>query len=196
MSYATSILSYGAIGLGFLLAWLAYRLLQKEQGVHTPRLSILRSIYVFECFSIVLVIIGAVLEYTNNEARAGAFTTSTENTSLRAELKATKDKWEVADKRAQAGDQCEAKLKQYAAIATSQNKAINDAASTIQKILKDLASQNALAVADSCPGGAHGVPSSHAGEITSLNTQISADVAAVKGTLRSVAEFQPPQVQP
>jgi hypothetical protein len=193
MSYATSILSYGAIGLGFLLAWLAYRLLQKEQAVATPRQSILRSVYVFECFAVVLVIIGAILEYTNNEAKAGASATSTENTSLRAELKATKDKFEVADKRAQAGDQCEAKFKQYAAIATNQNKAINDAASTIQKILKDLAAQNALAVADSCPGGAHGVPSNHAGEITALNTQISADVATVKGTLGSVAEFKAPQ---
>ncbi|WP_439366008.1 hypothetical protein ACNJYD_08780 [Bradyrhizobium sp. DASA03005] len=169
MSYASSILSYGAIGLGFLLAWLAYRLLLKEQGMVKPRSSILSSIYMFEGFAIVLVIIGAILEYTNNVAKAGAFTTSSGNAATST---------------------------QYASIAASQSRAIKDAASNVEKILQDLAAQNKLAVEDSCPGGSNGVPSNHAGEITSLNTKISADVAAIKGTLGSVADFKSPQAGP
>ncbi|MDA9499545.1 hypothetical protein XI05_19190 [Bradyrhizobium sp. CCBAU 11357] len=162
-------MSYGAIGLGFLLAWLAYRLLLKEQGMVKPRSSILSSIYMFEGFAVVLVIIGAILEYTNNVAKAGAFTTSSGNAAT---------------------------LTQYVSIAASQNRAIKDAASTVETILRDLAAQNRLAVEDSCPGGRNGVPSNHAGEITSLNTKISSDVAAVKGTLGSVIALKPPQVTP
>lgn len=169
MSYASSILSYGAIGLGFLLAWLAYRLLLKEQGLVKPRSSILSSIYMFEGFAIVLVIIGAILEYTNNAAKAGALTTSSGNAAT---------------------------LKQFASITASQNRAIKDAASTVETILKDLTAQNKLAVDDSCPGGSNGVPSNHAGEIQSLNTKISSDVAAIRGALGSVAELKPPQVAP
>lgn len=54
------ILQIGVVGLGFLLAVLAYLLLTKEQKQDTPRTDILKSIYVFMSFSVVLCIIGGV----------------------------------------------------------------------------------------------------------------------------------------
>jgi hypothetical protein len=52
------ILSYGVIGLGFLLAFFAYRLLSSEQKKETPRKQMLKAIQVFMVFSIILCIIG------------------------------------------------------------------------------------------------------------------------------------------
>ncbi len=53
-----AILQIGVIGLGFLLAVLAYHLLTKEQKQSTPRPDFLKSIYNFMCFSVVLCVIG------------------------------------------------------------------------------------------------------------------------------------------
>ena len=52
------ILGLGAIGLGFLLAVLAYRLLTNEQEKKTPSQGILRAIYVYMAFSLALLLIG------------------------------------------------------------------------------------------------------------------------------------------
>src|SRR5260370_31206547 len=62
MDYA-KILSYGAIGLGFLLAILAYRLLRAHPGKERP-------IYVFMGFCIVLVLIGSILQYATDINRS------------------------------------------------------------------------------------------------------------------------------
>lgn len=58
----TEILGYGAIGLGFLLALLAYRLLAKEQGKDVPNESILKAIKTYMLFAVVLVLIGATVQ--------------------------------------------------------------------------------------------------------------------------------------
>ncbi len=55
-----SILAKGAIGLGFLLAFLTYRLLKQERTDHTP-------IYVFQFFCLALVLVGAWLQYSENK---------------------------------------------------------------------------------------------------------------------------------
>jgi len=52
------ILSYGVIGLGFLLALLSYRLLAREQHRDSPRKNILHSILIFMVFSIILCLVG------------------------------------------------------------------------------------------------------------------------------------------
>lgn len=52
------VLSYGVIGLGFLLALLAFRLLTKEQSIQIPRENVLKSIYIFMLFSIILCVFG------------------------------------------------------------------------------------------------------------------------------------------
>ncbi len=69
MPTPASILSYGIIGLGFLLAGLAFRLLNKEQNKKTPSQIIVRSIYAFEVFCIVLVILGGTNEYVKSDTR-------------------------------------------------------------------------------------------------------------------------------
>lgn len=58
-SSIASILGAGAIGLGFLLAYLTYRLLRQERTNYTP-------LYVFQVFCFALVIVGAVLQYFGN----------------------------------------------------------------------------------------------------------------------------------
>src|SRR5271155_6009933 len=57
------ILGYGVLGLGFLLALLAYRLLSKEQGKQAPSPDAFRAIYVFMGFSLVLCILGLVSQF-------------------------------------------------------------------------------------------------------------------------------------
>lgn len=52
-----SILGLGSIGLGFLLAFLTYRLLTKEREQNLP-------IYVFQVFCFLLVLVGAALQYS------------------------------------------------------------------------------------------------------------------------------------
>jgi hypothetical protein len=71
----TSILGYGAIGLGFLLAFFAYRLLGRPNIKERP-------IYVFEIFCLALVLIGAALQYASMNATAN----SSQNQALQAEL--------------------------------------------------------------------------------------------------------------
>jgi hypothetical protein len=63
---AFKILSYGVIGLGFLLAWLAYALLTKEQARETARHNILRAIYVFMGFSLLLCGAGIFGQWVHN----------------------------------------------------------------------------------------------------------------------------------
>ena len=60
------ILSYGVIGLGFLLAFLAYHLLRREQQ-REPRKEFLGAIYVFMVFSVALCILGFISELSNNK---------------------------------------------------------------------------------------------------------------------------------
>ncbi len=52
------VLSLGAIGLGFFLAILAYRLLAQEQRIKEPRANILKATYVYMGFALFLVVLG------------------------------------------------------------------------------------------------------------------------------------------
>ncbi|MEN8167570.1 MAG: hypothetical protein ABFR65_08870 [Pseudomonadota bacterium] len=71
---AFEILSYGVIGLGFLLAVLSYLLLLKEQKLKDPRPPMLHAINRFMMFSIVLCSIGIASEiakgFSNNSSGA------------------------------------------------------------------------------------------------------------------------------
>ena len=58
----TAILSYGVIGLGFLLALLAYLLLLREQRAKQPRPSILVAINRFMIFAVALAGLGLTSE--------------------------------------------------------------------------------------------------------------------------------------
>jgi hypothetical protein len=60
------LLSYGAIGLGFLLAFMAYLLLSGEQKRAQPRQSIIRAIYSFMIFAFALAFLGFANEFAKN----------------------------------------------------------------------------------------------------------------------------------
>lgn len=64
------VLRYGAIGLGFLLAFLTYLLLRREQANEQPRRQFLTPIYVFMAFSLVLCGAGFTLEYSQNAEKS------------------------------------------------------------------------------------------------------------------------------
>ncbi len=89
---AYNILSYGVIGLGFLLAFLAYRLLGREQQNAEPRRSILVAIHVFMIFSVVLCIIGFGSEYLRSRPTAE---TAKELNNLRGQLDQQKKESDV-----------------------------------------------------------------------------------------------------
>ncbi|MCP4264062.1 MAG: hypothetical protein GY777_00545 [Candidatus Brocadiaceae bacterium] len=63
------ILRIGVIGLGFLLAFLAYRLLVREQQRDRVRKSFIRATYVFMFFSVVLSIVGLGSEYLSENKK-------------------------------------------------------------------------------------------------------------------------------
>ena len=75
-SSIASILGYGAIGLGFLLAFLAYRLRGKP-GIKE------RPIYVFEAFCLALVLVAAFLQYSDGQRKVDDATRET--AALRAQ---------------------------------------------------------------------------------------------------------------
>jgi len=58
-----SILKFGVIGLGFLLAFLSYNLLRKEQKRELPRKILLNSILIFMVFSVIICSIGLFSEF-------------------------------------------------------------------------------------------------------------------------------------
>ncbi len=62
------ILGLGTIGLGFLLAFLAFRLLNREQNIKAPRDMILTSITRFMIFSFLLCALGLFSEIWRNYA--------------------------------------------------------------------------------------------------------------------------------
>lgn len=61
-----SILSYGVSGLGFLLAFLTFRLLLNEQKRKAPRKNILHACFIFMIFSLILVGFGFASEFYGN----------------------------------------------------------------------------------------------------------------------------------
>src|ERR1700740_1849501 len=90
-----SILGFGAIGLGFLLAVLAYRLLANSQQKERP-------IYIFMVFCLALLGVGAALQYTDSSSKAALAQTTKDLDSVKEQHKgAEKD---LAEAKRQIGD--------------------------------------------------------------------------------------------
>ena len=81
---APSILKYGALGFGLLLAVLAYRLLEREQGKTPPRPRMLWAIYVFMSFAVVLAAMGFISEALTRLALGGSLSKHVTTTLLDA----------------------------------------------------------------------------------------------------------------
>lgn len=59
-------LTYGALGVVLALAILTFRLLSAEQKMNPPRKQILRAIYIFMAFALIVMFIGIVAEFLKN----------------------------------------------------------------------------------------------------------------------------------
>jgi hypothetical protein len=99
----SSILGAGAIGLGFLLAYLTYRLLRAPPQPNGPRNN--APIYAFEVFCFALVIVGAFLQWASNTDNVA--TLRDQNKELEGELRIAKDNLSVVQSSLQSlKDQC------------------------------------------------------------------------------------------
>ena len=86
----TKLLSYGAIGLGCILAVLTYFLLHKEQEQPKPRKQMLTACYVFMGFSLILTAFGFGGELWRDSAAREGKTASEKVVQLESELEKTK----------------------------------------------------------------------------------------------------------
>lgn len=59
-------LTYGALGIVLALAVLTFRLLNKEQEKNPPRKSILKAIYTFMAFAVLVMVLGIIAEFLKN----------------------------------------------------------------------------------------------------------------------------------
>ena len=65
----TDMLGYGAIGLSWALAGLAYNLLSKEQKQAKPRKNMISSIYIFMFMAFILSLMGFAFELSKEEEK-------------------------------------------------------------------------------------------------------------------------------
>lgn len=84
----SSLLSYGAIGLGCALALFSFWLLQREQKIKTPRKEMLRAIYVFMVFAFALALTGFAAEFLKTE-REKAYSLASQNGEAIQKLKSS-----------------------------------------------------------------------------------------------------------
>lgn len=93
-------LKYGAIGLSFLLAFLSFHLLYKEQAKKAPNRQIMLSIYLFMAFSLILCFAGFSLDFfkennilkvqmNNSEEKIKVIETQNQLKQIQKELKET-----------------------------------------------------------------------------------------------------------
>jgi hypothetical protein len=74
MPHLDQLLGYGAIALGLVFAIVAFRLLQSEQKLRTPRQQVLTAIYVFIALSLVFVVVGSLVRIATRSETTGAET--------------------------------------------------------------------------------------------------------------------------
>ncbi|WLA69208.1 hypothetical protein [Bradyrhizobium diazoefficiens] len=127
----TSILGLGAVGLGFLLAFLTYSLLKQPQKNYTP-------IYVFEFFCFALVLVGAGLQYS----------ASSKDTTAQEELQKVRSNLAGAVQRADAADAN--LMKAYEVMAGIAKK--------VPASIADLQEVNRVVTGNYCSGGSNGQP--------------------------------------
>jgi len=81
------VLKYGAVGLSFLLAFLSFRMLYKEQEKKTPNKNIIFSIYIFMIFSLTLSFSSFFLDYFKEKNSTSVQITTIQNQTDLVELK-------------------------------------------------------------------------------------------------------------
>jgi len=74
MPHLDQFLGFGTIALGLVLAILAFRLLQSEQRLRTPRQQVLTAIYASIALSVAFVVVGSLLAIATRSQTTGAET--------------------------------------------------------------------------------------------------------------------------
>lgn len=171
MSNVVSILGYGAVGLGLLLAILAYRLLLSGTVNERP-------VYVFEGFCLTLVIIGAFLQYSSNSA------TAAQNQALQSDLQSTKESLTSEKAKSQSAELSLANAKStIGGLAASTRTAFPDA----DKLAVSVGRISSL-IAQSCGGGDHGNDPANAEEIRNIANDASQRIASAKSNIDNVTQ--------
>jgi hypothetical protein len=157
----TSILGLGAIGLGFLLAFLTYSLLRTERTNNTP-------IYVFQFFCFALVLVGAFLQYVGN---ARTETSQTEIQTIKNNLAAAQEK----------SQSLETSL-------TSTYEVMARIANTVPKSIEDLEAVNSVLTGNVCEGGNSGIPiwAGKGTQAAALSTTVISNLAAAKSSIEGI----------
>jgi hypothetical protein len=92
------LLSYGAIGLGCILAVLSFFLLRKEQDKPQPRQVMLHAIKMYMAFSLFLTVVGFVAEYLHYNATQAIGSKDQTISELKAQLEERKTELDAAKK--------------------------------------------------------------------------------------------------
>jgi hypothetical protein len=73
---------------------------------------------------------------------------------------------------------------------SSQKEALDNVARTVDPSVRQLTEINQMALSDGCPGGAHGIPIPHGGDIASRSSSVMTNLAnaksAIEGVIRSL----------
>jgi len=184
MSDVASILGYGAIGLGFLLAILAYRLLSAGKASERP-------IYVFEVFCLALVIIGALLQYSSSDARGTAASATAQNQALQADLKAARESLSAAQAGLQSTSENLSAVLARAQTAESRVAAAWQVMNGIAVMVPDSVTKlqqvnGVLTNGGACNGGRSGEPLPHGSEMATLSSAVMNNLAAAKSSIEGI----------
>jgi hypothetical protein len=188
-----SILGFGAIGLGFLLAFLAYRLLATGKAQERP-------VYVYMAFCLSLLAVGAALQYSDNRYRTALDQKNKDYDALKAQYDSTAKNLinsqtsltENQDKRSSALTSL-ASAQAALSSETSANKrmadsmkAIVDALTPTVKPLQE--TETAVTSAGACGGGGHGQPMGN-GNVYGAN--ISGALAQISAATKIAQQYVP-----
>jgi ElaB/YqjD/DUF883 family membrane-anchored ribosome-binding protein len=181
----TSVLGYGAIGLGFLLALLTYNLLKRPQTSYTH-------IYVYESFCFALVLVGAALQYFASNSAATIDSLQQEVKSLHAELntaratgsaavtelQTTKGKLDSAMQSAQSSD---ANLTKAYEVMVGIAKAAPTSIANLQEV-------NRVLTGNYCSGGHDGQPlwNGYGPKTAALSTTVIGEIAGASKAIESI----------
>lgn len=177
------ILGFGIIGLGFLLAFFAYMLLRGPVRRERP-------IYVYMCFCLVLVAIGAYVQIRTSDAMRDLV-------DLRKQLNTVRGDLSIATNNLNASlSVCEA---HRTALNASENKAkaaetkleqsvqaMREFVSAAPDIVNKLNQVGGFLTSSACPGGSNGRPIHGGAETAVLTTDAVSRLSAAQGAMTRV----------
>lgn len=187
-----SILGFGAIGLGFLLAFLAYRLLATNEARERP-------VYIYMAFCLALLGVGAALQYSDNHYKAALEQKNKDYESLRAQLDATAKNLIAAQATlSENQEKLSSTLTSLAAAqaavnnAKGENKRLADGMKAIVETLAPttgpLREVQGAVTGLACSGGAHGIPMNGGAE---YGQKVSGALAQISAATKIAQQYVP-----